>query len=172
MQRFKNYLFNGSIALISLLVFLLLFENRLSVPAWLQVFGRMHPMILHFPIVLLVLYVIAVVIIPVQADHKTALNNATDLLLALTVFTAALTCLMGLFLSREPGYEPEALFWHKWGAVSILILLLFWYGFNKYILNRKILSIGISFLALTIIIFYRPPWSRYYTWSEFFIGTR
>jgi len=153
MQRFKNYLFNGSIALISLLVFLLLFENRLSVPAWLQVFGRMHPMILHFPIVLLVLYVIAVVIIPVQADHKTALNNATDLLLALTVFTAALTCLMGLFLSREPGYEPEALFWHKWGAVSILILLLFWYGFNKYILNRKILSIGISFLALTIIIF-------------------
>ena len=60
MQRWKNSLFNITIALNCLLVFLLLFQDRLAVPAWLQVAGRMHPLVLHFPIVLLVLYAITV----------------------------------------------------------------------------------------------------------------
>ena len=64
MQRWKNILFNVSFALNCLLLFLLLFENRLSVPAWLQVAGRMHPLILHFPLVLIVLYAVAVIIHP------------------------------------------------------------------------------------------------------------
>jgi uncharacterized membrane protein len=37
------------------IVFLLLFENRLVVPLWLQPVGRMHPVLLHFPIVILLL---------------------------------------------------------------------------------------------------------------------
>ncbi len=34
---------------------LLLAGDRLAVPAWLQVAGRMHPLVLHFPIVLLIM---------------------------------------------------------------------------------------------------------------------
>ena len=37
------------------IAFLLLFENKLEIPAWLQPVGRMHPLLLHFPIVLLLL---------------------------------------------------------------------------------------------------------------------
>ena len=40
------------IPLNSLLLFFLLFEPRIVLPGWLQVFGRMHPLALHFPIVL------------------------------------------------------------------------------------------------------------------------
>jgi hypothetical protein len=37
------------------LAFLLAFEEQIVVPIWLQSFGRLHPLVLHFPIVLLIL---------------------------------------------------------------------------------------------------------------------
>ena len=39
-----------------LLIFLVIMENRVVVPSWLQVAGRMHPLVLHFPIVLILLF--------------------------------------------------------------------------------------------------------------------
>ena len=53
MQRWKNIIFNITFALNILLLFLFIFDNRLHVPPWLQVVGRMHTMFLHFPIVML-----------------------------------------------------------------------------------------------------------------------
>ena len=55
MQRWKTILYNTSFALNCLLVFLLIFEDRLLLPPWVQTVGRMHPLLLHFPIVLMVL---------------------------------------------------------------------------------------------------------------------
>jgi len=39
------------------LAFLLAFEAQIVVPNWLQVVGRLHPLVLHFPIVLLLILV-------------------------------------------------------------------------------------------------------------------
>ena len=36
-----------------------------------------------------------------------------ELLLAASI-TSVITALMGLFLSRESGYTPDLLVWHKW----------------------------------------------------------
>ena len=113
MQRWKIYLFNASLALNCLLVFLLFFESRLSIPAWLQVTGRMHPLILHFPLVLIVLYAIAVVVRPPHKSSGDTYSQSTELLLLFAAFTAVITSLMGLFLSKEEGYDPVALSWHK-----------------------------------------------------------
>ena len=153
MQRWKNIFFNIAIALNCLLVFLLLFESRLSVPPWLQVAGRMHPLILHFPIVLLVLYAITVIVLPRQINNNEGYKNIADLLLVLTAFTSAVTAVMGLFLSKEPGYDAEALQWHKWGGVSVSVFTLLWYAFNKLAVSNKIISVLISFAAFFIIIF-------------------
>jgi len=38
------------------ILFLVLFESKMIIPAWLQSVGRMHPMFLHFPIVILLLF--------------------------------------------------------------------------------------------------------------------
>ena len=57
MQRTRNILFNSCFAFNALLVFMLVFEQKLSIPAWLQVAGRAHPLILHFPITILILYI-------------------------------------------------------------------------------------------------------------------
>ena len=55
MQVFKKIgegiLFGG----IFFLLFILAFEQKLQIPIWLKVVGRMHPVFLHFPIVLLLL---------------------------------------------------------------------------------------------------------------------
>jgi len=154
MQRWKTILFNVSLLLNCLLLFLLLFESRLSVPAWLQVTGRMHPLILHFPLVLIVLYALAVIILP---PHKTndqiAYKNAVSFLLLIAAFTAVVTSLMGLFLSKEEGYDPQALRWHKWGGVAIALFTLCWYAFHKQVQVKKLLTIGSSFFALVLIVF-------------------
>ncbi|MFC0775464.1 chitobiase/beta-hexosaminidase C-terminal domain-containing protein [Terrimonas alba] len=154
MQRWKNYLFNASLALNCLLVFLLFFESKLSVPAWLQVTGRMHPLLLHFPLVLIVLYAIAVVVRPPnRTSSDDSYSNSTELLLLFAAFTAVITSLMGLFLSKEEGYDPEALSWHKWGGVAVSVFALLWYSFNKQFHAKKIGSVLTSAFALVLILF-------------------
>ena len=51
----RDYSDNILIFLNSLITFLLIFDSNLEIPSWLQTFGRLHPMLLHFPIVLLLL---------------------------------------------------------------------------------------------------------------------
>ena len=51
MQRWKNILFNIILCLNCILLLFVLAGDKLHVPAWLQVAGRMHPLVLHFPIV-------------------------------------------------------------------------------------------------------------------------
>ena len=81
MLRFKNILFNTSLALNCLLLFLLIFENRLAVPVWLQVVGRMHPLILHFPIVLVILYAILSLLSVFQKRTEVSYNNINSVIL-------------------------------------------------------------------------------------------
>ena len=49
---------NILLALTVFILFLLLFEDGLVIPLWLQPFGRMHAMIVHFPIVLLLIWLV------------------------------------------------------------------------------------------------------------------
>lgn len=154
MRHWKNYFFNTAIALNCLLLFLLLFENRLVVPAWLQVAGRMHPLVLHFPLVLIVLYALAVIILPPFSKKADAsYHHSTDILLLLAAFTSVITALVGLFLSKEEGYDPEALLWHKWGGVAMSVFTLLWYGFSKSLHSKKVSTILAAVLALFIVIF-------------------
>ena len=113
----------------------------------------MHPLILHFPLVLVVLYAIAVIILPPaskKADEP--YRHFMDILLLLAAFTSVITALAGLFLSREEGYDHEALLWHKWGGVCVSLFTLLWYAFNKNIVAKKAGSIIASLFALLVVI--------------------
>ena len=59
---------------------------------------------------------------------------------------------MGLFLSKEGGYDADALQWHKWGGTILSVFTLAWYHFRKKINAVKLLPYGISFLAFGMII--------------------
>ncbi len=106
-------------ALNVLILFFLVFEQYLYLPAWLQVIGRMHPMFLHFPIVILLLAVALDFVLPRDKDgYRKILLDALFLAGALT---ASITVIMGLFLSLEQ--EPTAAMQvHKWAGVAIAAL--------------------------------------------------
>ena len=154
MQRWKNSLFNIAFTLNCLLLFLLLFENKLSIPVWLQVAGRMHPLILHFPLVLVVLYALTTLVAGFKKENNDeTFKNITGLLLLLAALTSVITALAGLFLSREEGYDADALFWHKWSGAAISVFTLGWYYFSKQVQSKKIASVFTSAIALLLIIF-------------------
>ena len=144
MQGWKAVLFNASFALNCMLLFLLLFEDRLALPAWLQVIGRMHPLLLHFPLVLIVLYAA----LAVAGRDK----NFGSSLLLIASFTAVVTAVMGLFLSREEGYDAQALFWHKWGGVAISVFALGWYWLQHRLHASRVATVATSVVALFLII--------------------
>src|SRR5690606_24201518 len=106
-------------ALNVLILFLLVFEQYLEIPAWLHVFGRMHPMFLHFPIVILLLAIALDLLLPRDAEKKSFREEMLDTLFLLGAVTASMTVLMGLFLSLEEETSSSALQLHKWTGVGI-----------------------------------------------------
>jgi len=111
------------------LLFLLVFGSDLVVPQWLQPVGRMHPLILHFPIVILMMGMVFEFFRfrPAFKDEVLYQNFATALLLMGSLL-AAITAIMGLFLSREAGYTGHILQWHKWTGASVVFVssIIYW----------------------------------------------
>lgn len=151
MNVLKNLVFSLTISANCLLAFLLVFNDRIVVPASLQVAGRMHPLFLHFPIVLLILSIVWTLIhrknqlIPQQLSEDIGKG-----LILFAAFTSVLTALMGLFLSREAGYSQESLQWHKWNGVFVSWITLLWYSFYTA-LSRTKLTLIISAVSLVLI---------------------
>ena len=84
-----------------LILFFLFFEDKVQVPVWLQPMGRMHPLVLHFPIGLFVL--LGVLEVFKKEFPTEAFGKLRTFLLHFTALTTSLSALMGFFLSREGG---------------------------------------------------------------------
>ena len=151
-QGWRSVLYNISFGLNCMLVFLLAFESRISLPAWMQVIGRMHTLLLHFPIVLLVLCVCWELFAGFKKSMTTEQTAIGDSLLLVTSLTAVTSALMGLLLSRETGYVPEELAWHKWGGVFISLLSLLWYVFKEQLRSIKIVLSITAAISLVVVI--------------------
>lgn len=147
----KQLVYNLAFFMNGLLIFLLIFEDRLAVPIWMQAIGRMHPLVLHFPLVVLLLYSLWTLIIE-KADSTRWNAELAETLLLIGVFTATIAAFSGFILSKEEGYEANTLFWHKWLGVSISVLSLIWYGYLKYLspwkLPAKAIALVFSILLL------------------------
>ena len=153
MPRIRNIIFNICFTVNCLLLFFLFFESRLVIPSWLQIAGRMHPLLLHFPITLLVLYIFWSLFIDKKISTNREVKNFGEWLLLLSAFTAAFTALMGLFLSKEDGYDTESLQWHKWSGVTIAIITSVWYAYREKIKSTNWLNASIAVISLIGIIF-------------------
>ena len=90
---------------------LLVGGENLQLPTWLQVVGRLHPLLLHFPIVLLLL---GASLLWIRDENR--MRYFTWLLL-IGANLAGATVVAGLFLATE-DYSGDAISWHKWTAIS------------------------------------------------------
>src|SRR5688572_30015363 len=103
MEIVKKVFANVVFAVQIFLAFLLFFESSVSVPFWLQSFGRLHPLLLHLPIGLLL--ITALLIFTRKYFDSPTFSDLVSLLIHCTALFASLSALMGFFLSYEGGYE-------------------------------------------------------------------
>ncbi|GAA4084623.1 c-type cytochrome domain-containing protein [Mucilaginibacter panaciglaebae] len=151
------------------LIFLLVFGDHVVVPHWLQPVGRMHPLLLHFPIVLLIMAMLFE-FFRFRAAFKEEIlyQNFTTALLLIGSLLAAITAIMGLFLSKEPGYSGNTLQWHKWAGSGVVLLssAIYWCR-NSQWYKASLAKTGaiITFIALVLAGHY----GAYITHGENFI---
>ncbi|HRO46936.1 c-type cytochrome domain-containing protein [Agriterribacter sp.] len=131
------------------LLFLVVFESFLQIPSWLAVAGRLHPMFLHFPIVLLLISFFTMWI-PVG---KGADNEWLALLRLVAALSAVITAILGMLLSLEDAGEGNVLLLHKWGGVSIAILGFLFYSYHNFLVKHVVFTKLFTIVAtFTIII--------------------
>ncbi|HNP21662.1 MAG TPA: FN3 associated domain-containing protein [Panacibacter sp.] len=149
MERIRSILYNITFFFICLLVFLTVFYGWISVPSWVKVFGRMHPMMLHFPIVLIIFYIVwALWITPRYPAGK----EVGKVLLLTATLTAAITAIMGIILSKEDGYDADALALHKWSGIAVAILSFTWYILDNRLAQHKILLVATASVVFVLLV--------------------
>lgn len=130
-QKVKLFAEQVLVVFILLIAFLLLFEEKLVLPYWIQPVGRMHPLLLHFPIVLLILAMLLDILRFRKGGNAMLVyrNLAQGFLLG-GALLSGITIIMGLFLSHEEGYAGDTLSWHKWTGISIFFIAaaIYWMG--------------------------------------------
>lgn len=149
MQKIKkignSILFGGII----FLLFLVAFESFIQIPSWLAVVGRMHPMFLHFPIVLLLISFFTIWI-PAGRDGD---NEWLDLLRLVAALSAIVVAIMGMLLSLEGGKAGETLVLHKWGGVLVAVFGFLFYAWYDLLKKRSLWAKPFTIIAaLTIIV--------------------
>src|SRR5262245_682739 len=75
----------------------------------LELFGRLHPLLLHLPIGLL----LGALVLELSASRGKVGRGALGFYLRLAAFTAALTATAGWILSHEDGYGTETVARHE-----------------------------------------------------------
>lgn len=136
------------------IVFLLIFENKLVVPKWLQPVGRMHPLMLHFPIVLLLLAMfIDFFWFSTKKKSNLVYRDFSQKLLLTGALLTAITVIMGLFLSHEEGYSGNTLQLHKWtGACTFFLASIIYWIRNASWYKPIAAKAGGIFIVLILIV--------------------
>ncbi|HKP32655.1 MAG TPA: DUF2231 domain-containing protein, partial [Chitinophagaceae bacterium] len=150
MRVAENALFGLNI----FIIFLLVAGSLVVIPTWLQPVGRMHPMLLHFPIVILLLAMF-LELFNFRNKYKDErfYHLFADGLLLIGALSSAVTATMGLLLSKEPGYEGSVLQWHKiWGVGLVFVASFIYWSRNKQWFSRIGGKITAAISLVTVVL--------------------
>ncbi|MFZ5494297.1 MAG: DUF2231 domain-containing protein [Verrucomicrobiota bacterium] len=123
-----------------------------------QLFGRLHPLVLHFPIALLLLAAAVEVLRCFRPDPR--LGHLVVFLLAVAAAGALLTAATGWVFAHESHPEPElraTLLWHRWlGVGTAALALLAWLAARRWAADprpcfRRI-SRGVTWLTAALLV--------------------
>lgn len=132
-------------------------EHGIMVNFWLwQFLGRLHPMIVHFPIGLLVIALLLEVFTLNKKNND--LRKAIHLLLVIGSVSAILAAIFGWFLKTQDDYSGDILDIHQWAGIStavfaiitvILHRLIIWRG-RKHLLGTYRAVLAFTVFGVTL----------------------
>jgi len=108
--------------------------------------GKLHPVIVHLPIGILVLVILFEMYVRKTNNNK--LNPAISFALFLGFISGFISVLLGFLISLNGGYDEQLLNWHKFAGIGItLISFLGW-----MIKSGKIKTSDFTYLFLTVLL--------------------
>lgn len=123
------------------LAFCLIFESRIELPSLVGWLGRWHPLILHFPIVLIIITIF------LGFTQKTF----PKLLLEIMVISVLVTAISGFFLGKEAGEKGDLLYWHQWLGAGLAFLLVIFYQLERRLLGKAIVKKTLLVVMLVLV---------------------
>ena len=141
------------------LIFCLVFESYIELPRLVAWLGHWHPLVLHFPIVLLLISVFL----------GLTGNKIPKLLLTSAVIFALSTAISGFFLGKEAGSKGDLLFWHQWLGGGLALLAAVWYWLDGIQFQNKILTKMLQ-LAIVGLVFFTGHYGGMLTHGEDFLA--
>jgi len=151
MKRTSSIVINIILVIQVLLLFLFFFEDRVELPAWLQVAGRLHPLVLHLPIGFLIFLVILIFLR--NQFKKKQFKQLILICLLLISLSASLAALFGLFLSIQGDYGADTLQQHK--VSGIILSLLCYFILIAFSTTKKVTAVfygGVT-IAVGVLLF-------------------
>lgn len=145
---------------LAFLGFLLLFENRVVLPIGWQVAGKFHTLLLHFPIVLLCLVLLAAV-----WNEPLLQTTKWKNFESFTVLTTVATAILGFLLSIEQTDKGNTLFWHKWSG-TILAFLAFLFIFYRERFLETLFKLRIAGGVIFLVLILTGHWGGTITHGE------
>lgn len=140
----KNHWADYSILGLSVfLIFCLLFEPYIELPNLVSWLGRWHPLVLHFPIVLLLIAIF------LGLSGK----PIPELLLTTAVLSALLTAVLGFFLGMDVPIKGDLLFWHQWLGGATALIAASWYALYKNNFGATIYTKALQIILVGLIAF-------------------
>jgi len=119
MKLIRPALFYLILCLNVLLVFLSFYADEIYLPALLTRAGRLHPLLLHFPLALIL---VSFTLYFTRRQTGITQTETFDILFFLSALTAVLSALFGLFLSVDGDYDDGLLSRHHWLGVAVSLL--------------------------------------------------
>ncbi|MFY7825776.1 MAG: c-type cytochrome domain-containing protein [Flectobacillus sp.] len=148
MSRFQHILSYLLFAMHVLLLFLLIFQEKVDIPVGFQTIGRMHPMVLHLPIGLLL--VTGLFWFFKKEFEGENFAKLFRFVLAITAISANIAALMGFLLSKEDGYTASLLTWHKYAGIVLSFLCYgLWVIYQSSAVKTRIFT---PILCLSLIV--------------------
>jgi len=149
MDRISRLVVNFVFCIQVLLIFLLFVENKVHLPTWLEVAGRMHPLVLHLPIGVMI-FLVVLMLFQKQLDNKIT-NEIIHIGLLLTSLSASVAALFGFFLSLQSDYGEVVLMRHKVSGVVLSCLcygILLWHRAGV----KKSIFFGLGSVSVLVLV--------------------
>lgn len=121
-----------------------------ELPTLARFFGRLHPLILHFPVALILIALLFEIISKTRG--RTEFSTPAALLLWLGAFSAVLSAIAGYLLSLEGGYSGNSFDFHQWFGLATSIIATSLIHFKTRVRFKQFFLPVYSLLAILLIV--------------------